>query len=212
VGISIISIYRSDDRGSPVAMLAGLLCLAIVAAQLWQAAMLVALSAYFLIAIRVRILPNRGWYQRGKVPWLFTAFCAAVTPVFLVAWVMFFNPDIKDLVQAVPRLPLPLLVLGAVIFAVLNALGEEMIWRGLFQDRLTLLFGAMAAVAIQGVSFGVLHAHGFPRGVAGVVMAGTWGIMLGWLRVRSGGILAPILAHIVADATIAVIVISMARG
>jgi hypothetical protein len=56
-----------------------------------------------------------------------------------------------------------------------------------------------------------MHVHGFPRGVSGVVLAGAWGGMLGKLRQRAGGLLAPVLAHIVADATIASIIILMAR-
>jgi membrane protease YdiL (CAAX protease family) len=40
-----------------------------------------------------------------------------------------------------------------------------------------------------------------------VTLAGAWAIGLGWLRTKGGGLLAPMLAHIVADATIAAIVI-----
>ena len=45
----------------------------------------------------------------------------------------------------------------------------------------------------------------------GVVLAGVWGGMLGLLRQRAGGLLAPVLAHIVADATIATILITLAH-
>lgn len=30
----------------------------------------------------------------------------------------------------------------------------------------------------EAVSFGLQHAHGFPRGAAGVLLAGTWALML----------------------------------
>ena len=71
-------------------------------------------------------------------------------------------------------------------------------WRGILQDRLVPLFGLQ-------------HAWGFPRGPVGVVLAGGWAVMLGLLRRHSGGLLSPILAHVVADATIAVLVLGCLR-
>jgi membrane protease YdiL (CAAX protease family) len=63
-------------------------------------------------------------------------------------------------------------------------------------------FGALPAMFIQGVAFGIVHANGFPRGVVGVVLASVYGVSLGLLRLRSGGLLAPFVAHVIADATI----------
>jgi uncharacterized protein len=65
---------------------------------------------------------------------------------------------------------------------------------------------------LQAGSFGLQHAHGFPRGVIGVALAGSWAVMLGVLRHRSRGLFAPTLAHVVADATIAVLVLTIVRG
>ena len=55
---------------------------------------------------------------------------------------------------------------------------------------------------MQGVIFGIVHAQGFPNGVMGIVMASIYGIMVGWLRHLSRGMLWPVVAHIFADATI----------
>ena len=55
------------------------------------------------------------------------------------------------------------------------------------------------------------HLWGVPRGAVGVLLAGVWAVMLGLLRRRAGGILAPFMAHVVADATIAVIILSSTR-
>jgi membrane protease YdiL (CAAX protease family) len=121
---------------------------------------------------------------------------AGVTPLALVGWLVATRPDLSDVVGAyVPDLPFPVLVLGAVLFALLNATGEELIWRGVFQDRLTSLVGLRAAIVLQAASFGVQHAHGVPRGVLGVALAGVWAVMLGALKARSRGLLAPILAR-----------------
>lgn len=180
----------------------------------WQAVMLVALAAWGLAVRRAPALaPSPGWRARGRLPWLATALVAGVTPVALVTWLVVMEPDLSDVVGAyVPDLPLALLVLGSVGFAVVNAAGEELIWRGVFQDRLTALVGVRAAIVLQALSFGLQHAHGIPRGPMGVVLAGTWAVMLGMLRSRCQGLLAPLLAHVVADAVIATIVLVLARG
>jgi membrane protease YdiL (CAAX protease family) len=105
-----------------------------------------------------------------------------------------------------------MLLLGAIAFAVLNAWMEELIWRGVFQTTLARVWGVPTAIGLQAVSFGVQHAHGFPRGAMGVVLAGSWAAMLGALRVHTRGLRAPVIAHVVADATIAVTVLVVAKG
>jgi uncharacterized protein len=180
----------------------------------WQAVMLVALAGWGLVVRwSPALAPSTQWRARGSVPWLATALVAGVTPIALVTWLLVMQPDLSDVVGAyVPELPLVLLVLGSMGFAVINAAGEELVWRGVFQDRLAVLVGMPAAILLQALSFGLQHAHGIPRGPLGVVLAGTWAVMLGMLRTRSKGLLAPLLAHVVADAVIATIVLVLARG
>ena len=40
-------------------------------------------------------------------------------------------------------------------------------------------------------------------------MSGGWGLLLGVLRARSGGMVAPYVAHVCADATIAVLAVAL---
>ena len=211
IAVAALSMAAGAGTGAPVALVAAFLVLAGAAKVLWQAAMPLALLAYLLAAKLVPSLRARGWWTLGHIPWRSTIVCAAVTPFALVTWVVVMTPDIHDLLRKIPHVSLPLLCAGAVLFMFVNATGEELIWRGLFQDRLSLLFKPVAGIAIQGVSFGAQHAHGFPRGMIGVTLAGVWGLMLGWLRRRSGGVLAPISAHVVADATVAAIVLVMTQ-
>lgn len=138
------------------------------------------------------------------------AVVGGVTPLALVGWLRLAHPDLSDVRALVPAAPFALLVAGGAAFALVNAALEEAIWRGLLQSALTRTFGTRWAVALQAISFGLQHAHGIPRGVMGIVLAGAWALMLGALRSRSGGLLAPTVAHVVADATIAVIVLSNA--
>jgi uncharacterized protein len=207
IGFAGLSIHLATGTGAAISLVVSFLVLSDAAGILWQVAMPLALVTFLLVSRWVPSLKTRGWWNRGYVPWLPTALCAAITPIPLVSWVVFMDPDIGALLQAIPDVSLPLLIAGGVLFAIVNATGEELVWRGLLQDRLQILFGPTMAIAIQGGSFGAQHAHGFPRGIVGVTLAGIWGLMLGWLRKRSGGILAPILAHVIADATIATIVL-----
>ena len=206
-----LSMTCAAGTGASIALVAAFLVLAGAAGVLWQAAMPLALLAYLLASKLSPSLSARGWWTFGRIPWLPTILCAAVAPFALVHWVLVMTPDIDDLLRRIPQVSLPLLLAGAVLFTFVNSTGEELIWRGLFEDRLLVLFGPLVAVVIQGVSFGAQHAQGFPRGMVGVSLAAVWGLMLGWLRRRSGGILAPICAHVVADATVAAIVLVLAR-
>ncbi|MBN1945325.1 MAG: CPBP family intramembrane metalloprotease [Bradymonadales bacterium] len=212
MALAVLSLLRGSGVGAAIPLVAGLLGLGFTAELLWQLAMAAALTIFLLASSVIPRLGPSGWWRLGTLPWLSTAVCAAVTPVGLVAWVRLADPDLSNLLRSLPQAPLAALILGGMLFALVNAIGEELIWRGLFQHRLVTLFGPAAAIAIQGISFGIQHTHGFPSGATGVLLAGAWGVMLGWLRWRSRGVLAPILAHLVADATIAAIVLVLARG
>ena len=149
--------------------------------------------------------------ERGTVPVLFTVVCAAVTPVALLGWVRLLEPDLTHITRAIPELSSVALTLAGAGFALVNAALEEWVWRGLLQRDLSEQFGMRTALLLQALSFGSVHAHGFPSGPIGMALAAVWGLMLGALRVRAGGLLAPVLAHIVADATIALIVLGQLR-
>ncbi|MFO0701170.1 MAG: type II CAAX endopeptidase family protein [Nitrospira sp.] len=209
LGAAILSFKHGGGSGGEVSLVVAYLGLAMVAGLLWQAAMPLALLAYGFVAKQFLSLDIRSRWTVGKVPWWPTALCAAVAPIALVSWVLLMNPNIDDLIQPISRFSLPLLLAGSVVFVLLNAIGEELIWRGVFQMSLRTLFGSYAAIILQGLSFGVQHANGFPRGIVGVCLAFLWGLLQGWLRDRSGGLLAPMIAHIVADTSIVIIVLML---
>jgi len=60
----------------------------------------------------------------------------------------------------------------------------------------------LPAVALQAVSYGLQHTQGFPSGPLGVTLATIYGLVLGVVRLKANGLLAPWLAHVVADLTI----------
>ncbi len=94
--------------------------------------------------------------------------------------------------------------LGIPIFALANAFAEEAIFRGITQTALMQAFGhSYTAVILQASAFAAFHfVSGFPNGYVGCIMTFFYGIMLGYLRERSQGLLAPYSAHFVADLAI----------
>jgi membrane protease YdiL (CAAX protease family) len=53
---------------------------------------------------------------------------------------------------------------------------------------------------------------GFPNGAIGYGMAFGYALVLGYLRLRTDGLLAPVAAHVIADLTIGFILVTLAAG
>ncbi len=67
-------------------------------------------------------------------------------------------------------------------------------------------------ILITAMLFAGFHLYGFPSGGMGMTMVFVWGIVLGILRARSGGMLVPIVTHIGADLVVFVILAIQAAG
>lgn len=101
-----------------------------------------------------------------------------------------------------PQSTPPVWLLGVVVLvlAVVNAVGEELIWRValvLEQPWTSLL----ALYAIQAITFGLAHWNGIPRGAAGVMAAAVYSALLYAISRRYGPWMAT-LTHIVTDVVI----------
>jgi membrane protease YdiL (CAAX protease family) len=120
---------------------------------------------------------------------------------------------IADIVEAfVPALPLGLLIAGGLIFSMLNAAVEEGAYRGVILHALDRSLGpGFAALLLQALAFGAIHIRGFPRGWLGVGLASIYGLLMGVIRRRAGGMFAPWIAHVFTDVVIAGIVVFLAR-
>ncbi|MGA9522297.1 MAG: CPBP family glutamic-type intramembrane protease [Myxococcaceae bacterium] len=85
--------------------------------------------------------------------------------------------------------------LGIVLFVVpvvlLAPLSEELLFRGILLPWLSRWMPAWGAIAVSGVLFGALHFH---YGLF-LVITVFYGLVLGWARVSSRSLRAPILLH-----------------
>ncbi len=131
-----------------------------------------------------------------------------ISVVVLVAWCVLLAPDLRMYRALLPPLPAWALPVAALGFAGLNAAMEEAVFRGILLQALeSALCGGVTPLVIQAVAFGLLHyVAGFPNGGWGLVLASGYGLLLGTLRRRSAGMLAPWIAHVGADVTIFAIV------
>jgi len=195
------------------------LCLALggfVAGALSQVVLGGATLVYLVLARFVPQLSGAGrWARAGSIDrttvWLSIAFTVTAATALLL-WHEVVRPDLRDLYETfVPEVSPWLLVVGAVLFASINAAVEEAAYRGVVQDALEGVVSAPLAVSGQAIAFGALHIHGFPRGVLGVALASVYGVMMGVVRHRSRGLLAPWIAHVFTDLAIVSILLFLAR-
>jgi membrane protease YdiL (CAAX protease family) len=151
--------------------------------------------------LRLGTLDRRAW---GAV--LLVSIVAAAG---LLAWTHFAKPDVARFGRLLPDMPLLLLLLYIAAFSLLNALVEELLFRGVMFASLESAFGTgTLALWGQAVMFGVAHYRGpYINGWTGVVLCGLFGYLLGRLRRRTQGLLAPWLAHAAGDFTILMLIV-----
>ncbi len=174
----------------------------------WPCKLLAPLLFYCaVIVLAPRLRTSILWMRFGtidRLTGLAIIATVAVSGAALILWHSLLRPDVSIQLRYMPDLSVWLLPLAGLTFAVCNAAMEEIAFRGVFMQALDSAFGpGMLSVLVQAWLFGAAHyLEGFPKGGWGLAMAAVYGIMLGGIRRRSRGILAPWAAHAVADLVI----------
>lgn len=153
--------------------------------------------------------PIAPWLRWGALTLSTIAVLLAVivaSVIGLVIWTRIAHPDVSQYLSQLPSASPGRAFIAIAGFSLVNAAWEEMLFRGVLLTELVNVWGPRVALVIESISFGISHANGFPSGPAGVVMAVVWGYLLGVVRVRTGGIGFPFVAHVIANATIALLV------
>ena len=176
--------------------------------RMWPLHLLAPLLVYAIIVACVPYLRKSfGWLRKGRMDQLVLQLVAATIVIStgaLIAWIMIIKPDISHHIAQMPEMPIWSYPFAGAGFAVLNAAMEEIVFRGIIMDGLDSALGATSSsLCLQAVPFAALHyLSGFPNGFWGFIMTLAYGVMLGFIRRLSRGMLAPFIAHIAADATI----------
>jgi len=147
-----------------------------------------------LVALSILLSAALGWVQ---LDFTFAAFAAEIEKALPAGTPV---PPVGVIVAAqLAAIPL------AALFNSLFAFGEELGWRGWLVPALRPL-GTWPALVLSGVIWGVWHApvillgYNFGRtDLSGVLfMIGgciAWGVLLGWLRLRSASVWPAVIAH-----------------
>jgi membrane protease YdiL (CAAX protease family) len=177
----------------------------------WPWIWVLPLAGYFLTPIIIaRLRSSIAWFRFGKVTGASiaaTVVIMALASVTLVAFNAIWRPDLSSY-QAALRLEMfGGVITAGVIFTVVNASLEELVFRGVLFDAVRSQWNLWVTLSATSLLFGIGHLHGFPPGVAGVSLAVIFGFAMGVLRVWTDGLALPVVAHMGADATIYCILI-----
>jgi hypothetical protein len=156
------------------------------------------------------------WFRRGNLDpaaWILTLVTALVSVAALAAWATWTdNLGVGTrMVQGFHAYPRWLILCcGVPLFALTNGFVEEAVFRGVVQEALARAFNRpLVMLVLQASVFAALHyAAGFPNGKMGYLMVLVYGWMLGYLRLRTNGLLSPWLAHVVSDLAIGYMLVS----
>ncbi len=115
--------------------------------------------------------------------------------------------------ELLPSLPIPLLFLMGIGFAIINGIYEESIFRSILFTHFFEAVGYLPAMFLQAIWFSFLHyKSGFPSGSLGIILTFSFGIMMGYLLYRSKGIFLPIVVHTTADFVVFILVVMRVNG
>lgn len=166
-----------------------------------------------IIALSIAVAAVFGWVQLDLVEFSgFSETLEASLPAGVPA-----PPTIVVLLSQLIALPFAAATINAVM-----AFGEELGWRGFLVPALRQ-YGTWPALLISGAVWGLWHAplillgYNFARpDLAGLLfMVGgcvAWGVLLGWLRLRSASVWPAVFAHGAMNAAAAMLALVYAAG
>ncbi|HEY9560968.1 MAG TPA: CPBP family intramembrane glutamic endopeptidase [Anseongella sp.] len=167
--------------------------------------LLIPFFSYLLLAFSIPSLRKSiPWLHRGLVggrPLYAGLLIILVSLPALWAWTVYSENVIEYYVYLFhPRILYIELVIFALLFAAINSVTQEVIFRGVYQNALDeALSNERYAIVVQAIIFGLIHNVGVPSGPAGIGMAFIYGCMLGILKSMSCGLLLPVAVHFVTD-------------
>ncbi|MBJ9978516.1 CPBP family intramembrane metalloprotease [Pseudomonas sp. S75] len=173
----------------------------------WPAPLIVPVAFYIYMnrrhrwGIVTKWCPEAQEWRLGIIGYSVLGACSATLGLFI--WYSLASPDLSRFAAMIPHLSWWMIIPAGLAFYCVNAAVEEWAFREiLFKELSSTGFSISLVVLLQAISFGCLHWQGIPGGMAGVLLSGVYGVVQGWIRWRSGGLLAPWFSHVGADLVI----------
>lgn len=172
----------------------------------WPWIWLAPFIGYFVaVGVSPLLRASLTWLCIGRLTFRACAATAAIsvaTALVLLAFHFAVRPDVASFRAGLPSRAIGGVVVAGVMFATINAALEEMVFRGVLFESLRVQWGVSFTLIATSLLFGLGHLRGYPPGVGGACLAVVFGFVTGGLRIWTGGLGLPIVAHVVADATI----------
>lgn len=113
---------------------------------------------------------------------------------------------LQDLVTPFEHLPLWTIPLCGIGLASINALWEEVLFRGFYVDsfkRYPLLLWIVPSLL-----FGFMHyQNGFPKGLVGIILTAIFGLMMTHVRLTTKSLVPGIIIHTICDSVIFMVLV-----
>lgn len=204
----LLSLIQTDSAVTPWCLLVGAVLAIKALLPVWDVWPIHLGVPVLLVACYSKLTPGPGpmasWAARGSfapgIKVLVAVVVVLSSAVFLL-WVGVSDPQI-DIPVEIRRRSVLSLILAGVAFAALNAILEEVVFRGIALGALSAVFAARwPPVLLQAAAFGALHYSlpSIPSGIPGVVLTSAYGAALGVIAQLAEGIGASCLAHFLAD-------------
>jgi membrane protease YdiL (CAAX protease family) len=146
---------------------------------------------------RIKWLPGT---KDGETWMRFGSFYALIVFVLLLSGTLLANLSrlgVDNLVKALPLLP------AALLFAAMNGVYEEVVFRAAPLSQLIHVVGSRHALLITVAYFGLGHYFGsVPEGIMGVALAAFFAYIMGKAMLETKGIVWPFICHFAADAAV----------
>ena len=168
----------------------------------------VPLAIYGLLVWKVPTLSSgRSGFVMGRIekrPLIVTIAVTAVCVSGLIAWYIISDPDFSGFTDSFGDRATVAVILGGLLFSVVNVLVSETVFRGVVWQGIQECFPkVLPVVLIQGLLYGAAHFWGaLPSGWEGAILSGVYGLLLGVIRHSSNGLTLPIISHLCVDLTL----------
>ncbi len=165
-------------------------------------------GTYFLIPVILftllilffsEIKSTIGWWHKDSVDSkliLQMLLAVGISGIGMFIYLKMNTSSIDRFIGMLPEGSFIFLIGMGIAYALLNAVVEEYIFRGMIWNALEKIMTNKSLVILsQAAIFGITHYWGLPGGISGVVLIFTWALYLGYIRQKTGGILGVIGLH-----------------